>query len=387
MADIASGSIHLTNQASIILPVTLVSADETQSVACEWRADPNTNQCGLYRVSDDAMLWGGIVLSDGTSGTVTNFLVEPGADGRARIDLEIEILDEVPETDANRVVRLRMIQPAYDGAANPSGTYPPASWPDPTGEAVAAWLWSQHNLVLKSDTEWGDLFFGGVTARSVLQLIAKDETSDGNNFIVSLKSPTYNANGKAEMVVPGVLTISDNKAGATNISDTLAGIMPYCKLSAPTSESLTYSSSTPCWVYDYKTVGLNDDGQYDLLLGGSGGKRQMGWIVPANGWYRVFLHARLTGGSSSKALMYVAVLPSTWTPPTVNYLALATLTDDADQLINNASLPISATNTYGDMVAEFYATAGKKIWPTVAMNDATKTIVTAESWASIQRIG
>jgi hypothetical protein len=364
MADVASGSIHLTNQASIILPVTLVSADETQSVACEWRADPDTNQCGLYRVSDDAMLWGGIVLSDGTSGTVTSFLKEPGTNDATRVGIHTGAEEYAQE--------LVLYVPTYEGTQNDYSA---------TGEKVVAWMAFKGGVIRSTGMEpvpVSNFYIGEFGAIDELRL----RVTGTNGYTSVARFIIGDETDAPEFRLPAVLQISSSYK-----SQTLADLMPYCKLSAPTSESLTYSSSTPCWVYDYKTVGLNDDGQYDLLLGGSGGKRQMGWIVPANGWYRVFLHARLTGGSSSKALMYVAVLPSTWTPPTVNYLALATLTDDADQLINNASLPISATNTYGDMVAEFYATAGKKIWPTVAMNDATKTIVTAESWASIQRIG
>ena len=167
----------------------------------------------------------------------------------------------------------------------------------------------------------------------------------------------------------------------------LAHVMPYCKLSAPTSESMTYNANKYLWVFDFKTVERNDDSIFSFLLGGSGGARQMGFIIPRSGKYRAILQVRLTGGSSSGLVGYIAKFASTWTPPTVNYQGEDTMVASAIAANIGFLTAFSATNSWIQITYDFDAVEGEKVWPTAYARDASKTIDTANTWASIQQIG
>lgn len=167
----------------------------------------------------------------------------------------------------------------------------------------------------------------------------------------------------------------------------LAHVMPYCKLSAPTSESLTYNANKYLWVFDFKAVERNDDNIFNFLLGGSGGVRQMGFIIPRNGTYRAVLQVRLTGGSSSGLVGYIAKFASTWTPPAVNYQGEDTMVAAAIAANIGFLTAFSATNSWIQITYDFDAIEGEKVWPTAYARDASKTIDTENTWASIQQIG
>lgn len=200
MADVASGSIHLTNQASIILPVTLVSADETQSVACEWRADPDTNQCGLYRVSDDAMLWGGIVLPNGVSGTVTNIIRDPDSTGASYFQIV------TAESDTELV----QIQNSYAGVTTEEN-------PEPAGQVYAVDIGSSNTGTYYSGV-WHDAFMSWLRGLGAFTISGESEMTltvyeDGQSSVASIDLGTgYYSTGAAAFGCHAVPTANDTYA-------------------------------------------------------------------------------------------------------------------------------------------------------------------------------
>ncbi len=171
-------------------------------------------------------------------------------------------------------------------------------------------------------------------------------------------------------------------------SDFLALIMPWCKLSAPTSESMTYNSAIRCWVYDFQTVERNDNDSYDILLGGTSGTRKMGFVIPEDGVYRILIMAKFSQSStSSTAFIGFGRFASTWSTPTANYVARDVWTPDAIETNELFILPTSTTITVGQATFEIIASAGDKIWPYAALNQVSKTINSVGTWVSIQRIG
>jgi len=172
-----------------------------------------------------------------------------------------------------------------------------------------------------------------------------------------------------------------------DISTTLARLMPYCKLFAPTAENITFNASFYMWVINFTMVGQNDNDAYSILVGGSGGARKMGWIIPADGWYRVMMHAFLGGTTSSAMGMLISRMPNDWTTPVNNFLAMNSVKDQALEYAEHRELAYATGFTFGYHTAEFYAEEGQKIWPSIGAGNATKPLVSNDTWASIQRIG
>jgi hypothetical protein len=78
MADVASGSVKLSTQQKIALSTTLTNG--SVSVPVQFRVSDDNGECGIYRVSDGKQLWGGRILADGSSATVTSVLYDPDAE-------------------------------------------------------------------------------------------------------------------------------------------------------------------------------------------------------------------------------------------------------------------------------------------------------------------
>jgi hypothetical protein len=194
------------------------------------------------------------------------------------------------------------------------------------------------------------------------------------------KAPTFD--------LGGLFNASPTFASAAVITALLAKIKPWCKLSAPTAESMTYNSNKYCWVFAFQTVERNDDSMYTLLLGGSGGTRQMGWVIPRDGKYRVTLKVRMQSGSSSSPIVsYIAKFASSWTPPTVNYLAEASMVAAANLYDICLGLAWSSSQMWLEHTFEFSAAALEKVWPMAFMYSASATIDGTQTWASIEQIG
>lgn len=176
---------------------------------------------------------------------------------------------------------------------------------------------------------------------------------------------------------------------AAEVAAFLAKCMPICMLSTPTVENVTYSTNRYHWVFDFQAVERNDDNQYGILWGGSGGTRKMGFVVPATGFFRAVVSVALSGGSASGMQIGVARFPPSWTPPTINYATEAVVEGAMLGNYKMTTPQYSTSATWGSHVFDFSANAGDKIWPYAFTESATKPISAnnQHTWASIQRIG
>jgi hypothetical protein len=281
------------------------------------------------------------------------------------------------------------MQPTYEGAANPGGEYPPVTWPVPIGTGKAVWIESQHMLMLSNDAlSWVDHYVGRFCGRGTVALWAKDKTNNARDVGIYLNTPSETADDLPSFNVPAVLRIEREHQ-----SKSLAHLMPFCKLSAPTGESMSYNANIYCWVFAFQTVESNDGDSFgskviDTLLGGSSGARKMGFTISEDGFYRVILNVKWSQSSTtSTAFLGVARFAANWQPPTVNYLAQATLKSVAVEYVEEFISATSSTTTNGQVIFDFQASAGDKIWPYAALNDVTKAINSQGTWVSIQRIG
>lgn len=172
-------------------------------------------------------------------------------------------------------------------------------------------------------------------------------------------------------------------------SAAIANLFPCCRLSNPTGDTISYNADNRrAWVLNFSTITRCDNGLYEILMGGSGATRQMGWVIPMDGIYRVILAFRASTNTSDGHIG-IARLPNTWTPPSANYMLRDTMLgqqiEGTSQYVSR--LTTSTGNLSGNMTYDFPANAGDKIWPWLCMLDANKTLLSDETWASIQKIG
>ncbi len=190
------------------------------------------------------------------------------------------------------------------------------------------------------------------------------------------------ASVEGDVAFKGAPTYADPSAA-------IANLFPYCRLSNPTGDTISYNADNRrAWVLNFKTITRCDNGLYEILMGGSDATRQMGWVIPMDGIYRVILAFRATTNTSD-GHMGIARLPDTWTPPSANYMLRDTM---LGQQIEGTSQYVSRLTTStghlsGNMTYDFSADEGDKIWPWLCMLDANKTLLSNETWASIQKIG
>jgi hypothetical protein len=194
------------------------------------------------------------------------------------------------------------------------------------------------------------------------------------------KAPTFD--------LGGLFNAAPTFASATVIAALMAAIKPYCKLSFPSGDVMTYNASKYCWVFSFNGAERNDGDLFTLLLGGANSDRKMGWVIPRAGKYRVTLKLRTTGASASTGIVsYIAKFPSGWTPPAANYLAEASMIAASNLYDICLASAWSSSQAWLEHTFEFTAAAGEKIWPTAFMYSASATIDNGQSWASIEQIG
>jgi len=172
-------------------------------------------------------------------------------------------------------------------------------------------------------------------------------------------------------------------------SAAIRNLTPYCMLSNPTADSVSYSSSERrAFFLNFNQITQTYEGAYAILLGGSNGTRQMGWIIPEDGCYRTILAFRM-GTNNSDVHAGISRLANTWTPPSANYMVRDTLLNQEVEGRTQyfSRLSTSTANISGSLTYDFVATEGQKILPWVCVLDAQKTINAGDTWASIQRIG
>ena len=279
---------------------------------------------------------------------------------------------------------------------------------NPTGDTISynadnrrAWVLN-FNTITRCDSSWVDITTTALSA--ALQAAGTAQaTADGKIriFAQTTEPGGMTANDVGDLWVD---TDDNNKLyrwnGTQWVQDDLIAEHSSAISSITTLDGKTtvfYQPNTPTanvtgdiW-YDTDAVPVKiyRNGLYKILLGGSDATRKMGWVILMDGIYRVILAFRASTTNISDGHMGIARLPSTWTPPSANYMLRDTmLSEQIEGTSQYVSRLTTATgNLSGNMTYDFPANAGDKIWPWLCMLDANKTLLSAETWASIQKIG
>ncbi len=166
----------------------------------------------------------------------------------------------------------------------------------------------------------------------------------------------------------------------------LGMLMPLCLLSSPTAEDLVYNSTFRWWLFDWKTIRKN--GAFATFKGGVSSARDVGVVIPADGFYRLHFNINLEKASSDSA-MGVAILrmPPKWKPPTeVNYMIESDISTRLDRYWRLFK-SWSATNTFGAVSGVMWCNEGDKVLPTAYTVNVSKTVNSLLTSFSVQRVG
>jgi hypothetical protein len=139
---------------------------------------------------------------------------------------------------------------------------------------------------------------------------------------------------------------------------------------------------------DWQNV-FDDYDKYTVLMGGSGSARKVGTTIHRAGLYRFVFHVDLESASSSSAATAMILrMDPTWTPPTDrNYILDTDLTTLRLGYCRSFGYPISSSLTTVEVVADMYCYGDDHIVPVVSMYSASKTLTSALTFFTAQRIG
>lgn len=189
--------------------------------------------------------------------------------------------------------------------------------------------------------------------------------------------------------ITGVLPLSKGGtgAGAANRVEAMNGLATICLMENPISEAVPYNATTPrVAMFAWQDIIQTPSG-YEILKNYDG-TRNVGVIIPHDGFYRVHLDVLLSKESSSSAMrLRILQMPSTWALPTGrNYLLESDYSASEIRKITRLEKAWTGTTTMGAAVGVIYCNAGDKIVPTVTCDDTSKDI-SSRTVFSIQNIG
>jgi hypothetical protein len=221
-----------------------------------------------------------------------------------------------------------------------------------------------------------------------------------NNYSVSLKALnamrlvalSESGSEQAWLLVQraseGSTIYTDGAYSASDRARTLSNFAPMIHMSMPTGESIVYNATARRYMPDWKII-EDDYRRYGTFKGGNQSLRDVGIVVQMSGYYRFVFHADLEQASSSSgAVLYINRMPSDWTPPTTyDYITDAELAPQRIAYRRTASAPLSASVTTRGLVADLWCLGGEKILPVVSTAAASKTLVSAGTFFTAQKIG
>ncbi len=361
-------SVSITPEEGLRVDTVLQSADGAHQVSTFFNAQGS--RYGLFRSSDGEMILGGMVLPSGQSAGVAGALVEPGSSGESRIEIKTSS-DGTGEARVDTAA-LRLVQPGFAGATD--------SNPSSTGEKVPFWIESTRNTVRGANLEYADNFNASVKALDALRLTAIGD--DGGELAWLL---IQRAAGASLVYAGGAYDAADPER-------TLSNFAPMTHLSMPTGESIVFSATARRYMLDWRTI-EDEYGKFATFKGGSGSSRDVGIVIQVSGYYRFVFHADFElASSSSGAVLHINRMPSEWAPPTTrDYCTDADLTPSAGPARlayrRSVAAPLNAVSTTCELVADLWCVSGDKILPVAAMASASKTLVSAGTFFTAQKIG
>jgi len=359
---VAVESVSITPEQGLRVDTVLTSADGKRQVPTYFNA--RGSRYGLFRTSDGMMILGGMVLPNGQPAGIAGALVSPGATGETRI--EIETVSQGSGQARIDTAALHLVQPSFAGATDVN--------PAPTGEKVPVWFEAVRTTLLNGDQTYADSYRTAIKALGSMQLIALGDGGEALAWLLVEHTPE------------GGLIHTDGAYSASDSERTLANFTPRIQMSEPTGESIAYNATARRYMLDWKTID-NGYGRFQTFKGGNQSLRDVGIVIRQPGAYRFVFHADFESSGSSGAVLHVNRMPFDWSPPANRDYCL-----DSDLTARIAyrravSAPLSTSVTTCTLVADLWCEDGDKVLPVVAMAAASKTLVSAGTFFTAQKVG
>jgi hypothetical protein len=365
---VAVESVSITPEQGLRVDTVLQSSDGAHQVPTYFNA--RGSKYGLFRTSDGVMILGGMVLPNGQSAGIAGALVSPGSTGETRI--EIETTSEGSGQTRVDTAALHLVQPSLEGASDVN--------PAPTGEMVPVWFEAARTTLVDGTGRYIDNYKGAIKALGSLRLIAQNEGGQEFAWLMLEHTPE------------GGLLHAGGAYSASDPERTLSNFAPRIQMSAPTSESIVYNATAWRYMLDWKAIEDNY-GRFETFKGGNLSARDVGIVIQVPGYYRFVFHVDLEQASSSSgAVLHINRMPPDWSPPSNrDYCTDADLTPPSGPARityrRAASAPLNASTTTCELVADMWCADGDRVLPVAAMAAASKTLVSAGTFFSAQKIG
>ena len=359
---VAVESVSITPEQGLRVDTVLTSADGSQQVPTYFNA--RGTKYGLFRTSDGMMILGGMVLPNGQPAGIAGALVSPGATGETRI--EIETASQGSGQARIDTAALHLVQPSFAGATDIN--------PAPTGEKVPVWFEAVRTTLLNGDQTYADSYRTAIKALGSMQLIALGGGGEALAWLLVEHTPE------------GGLIHTDGAYSASDSERTLANFTPRIQMSAPTGESIVYNATARRYMLDWKAID-NGYGRFQTFKGGNQSLRDVGIVIRQPGAYRFVFHADFESSGSSGAVLHVNRMPFDWSPPANRDYCLDSDLTARIAYRRAASAPLNASVTTCMLVADLWCEDGDKVLPVVAMAAASKTLVSAGTFFTAQKVG